>query len=220
MSQRADKDKHLGCRNSNSSCSDLFLPTSEAKEKLMQTIQEIEDVFIEYADQTIGRVVRDLEDQMQRASSVKKIRLKETSLKQKPKERSLFEVKESLQIAVSLLFNDIRNFAMLYKTFRDTHFEFFDLEDEQSELGHNGALDEQAVTDRVPCDPQLSKDFFLLELIDEFRYSGEAALLDKLMREVQESSSEASDEEVIHTYVQKRPDINVIEEEDAESDDA
>jgi hypothetical protein len=42
----------------------------------------------------------------------------------------MFEVKQSLQLTVSLLMNDVRNFAILYKTFRDTHFEFFDLEDE------------------------------------------------------------------------------------------
>jgi hypothetical protein len=39
----------------------------------------------------------------------------------------MFEVKQSLQLTVSLLMNDVRNFAILYRTFRDTHFEFFDL---------------------------------------------------------------------------------------------
>ena len=107
---------------------------------------------------------------MEEASSVNKVRLKETSLKQKNSSRSLFAVKENLQVAVSLLLNDIRNFAMLYKTFRDTHFEFFDLEEEESELG--AGQESHSISDRVPCDPQLSKDFFLLELIDEFRFTG------------------------------------------------
>lgn len=77
-------------------------------------------------------------------------------------------------MSVSLLLNDIRNFAILYKTFRDTHFEFFDLDDE---LNTNSMISNQHV-DKVPVDPHLSKDYYILELIDEFRYTGNSILLD------------------------------------------
>lgn len=75
----------------------------------------------------------------------------------------MFEVKQSLQLTVSLLMNDVRNFAILYKTFRDTHFEFFDLEDElcMDPLDQNNSC-----VDKVPVDAQLSKCFYILELID------------------------------------------------------
>lgn len=174
----------------------------------------VEDVFIEYADDTIGRVVRDLQSQMEDASSVSKVRLKETSMKRKDSNRSLFTLKESMQVAVSLMLNDIRNFAMLYKTFRETHFEFFDLEESKSELSYGEQ--EHSLSDRVPCDPQLSKDFYLLELIDTFRNTGEASLLDQLMRECDESSE--SEEELTPAYSAKMVNINVIQEDDAESD--
>lgn len=132
---------------------------------------------------------------MEEASSVSRIRLKETSLISHEKGRSMFDIKMSLQLTVSLLLNDIRNFASLYKTFRDTHFEFFDLEHEESELGRNGCT--EGNPNIVPCDPMLSKDHYLLELIDSFRYCGEAHLLDELMQAVIQTSSESSDEEVI-----------------------
>jgi hypothetical protein len=85
----------------------------------------------------------------------------------------MFEIKLSLQLTVSLLLNDIGGFAKLYRTFRDTHFEFFDLEHEESELGRNGTPDHEPAN-KVPCDPQLSKAYYILQLIDEFRYSGDA----------------------------------------------
>ena len=155
---------------------------------------------------------------MERASSVNKVRLKETTLVQKQRpNRSMFEIKQSLQYVVSILLNDISNFATLYRTFRDTHFEFFDLEHEESELGRNGT-DQGSFVDRVPCDPQLSKDFYILQLIDEFRFTGDSHLLDRLMREFDESS-EPSDEEEVQHFAPKG-EINVIEEEDAESESA
>ncbi len=209
-----------GLIKSSSSCSDMFMPTADVKNKLLKAIHEVEDLFIEYANDTIERVVDDLHAQMERASSVNRVRLKETTLIQKQRpNRSMFEVKPSLQYVVSLLFNDISNFANLYRMFRDTQFEFFDLEHEQSELGHNGA-EQSSFVDKVPCDPQLSKDFFILQLIDEFRFTGDSHLLDKLMREF-EDSSEISDEEVVqHFGAPKQVSINVIEEDDAESETA
>lgn len=88
----------------------------------------------------------------------------------------MFEIKQSLQLTVSLLTNDVRNFAILYKTFRDTHFEFFDLDDE---LCGSDPLDQNnSCVDKVPVDAHLSKCFYILELIDEFRFSGNSQLLD------------------------------------------
>jgi hypothetical protein len=214
----SDKGRTKGVVLSASSCSDMFMPTADVKHKLLKAIHEVEDLFIEYSNDTIERVVNDLHAQMERASSVSKVRLKETTLVQKQRpNRSMFEVKPSLQYVVSLLLNDISNFANLYRTFRDSQFEFFDLEHEESELGRNGA-DQSSFVERVPCDPQLSKDFYILQLIDEFRFSGDSHLLDKLMREFEEDSSQTSEEEVQHFA--PKVEINVIEEEDAESESA
>lgn len=44
----------------------------------------------------------------------------------------------------------------------------------------------------MQCDPELSRNFYLLELIDEFRVTGNILLLDKLMCEV---SSELTEED-------------------------
>jgi len=50
-----------------------------------------------------------------------------------------FEIKKNFQISVSLLLNDIQNFADLYRTFRDTHFEFFDLEEQRSDIARSNS---------------------------------------------------------------------------------
>lgn len=54
-------DEHL---QTHSSSSDLFLPSPIAKAKLLMAIHEVEFIFIEFADDTIERVVQDLQSQM------------------------------------------------------------------------------------------------------------------------------------------------------------
>jgi len=70
----------------------------------------------------------------------------------------------------------------------------------------------------VQCDPELSRNFYLLELIDEFRVTGNILLLDKLMCEVSsELTEEDSDNETPDVLMAQN---YVIEEEEAESDEA
>ena len=83
-----------------------------AKARLILAIHEVEDMFVAYAEDTIDRVVRD-------------VKIWNGGNSQSP-----FEIKKPLQISVSLLLNDIQSFADLYRSFRDTHFEYFDIEDE------------------------------------------------------------------------------------------
>jgi hypothetical protein len=49
-----------GLIKSSSSCSDMFMPTGDVKTKLIKAIHEVEDLFIEYANDTTQRVVDDL----------------------------------------------------------------------------------------------------------------------------------------------------------------
>lgn len=88
-------------------------PNHVAKAKLIMSIHEVEDIFVAYAEDTIERVIDQIK--LQTSKGISKI-----------------EVKRSFQISVSLLLNDIQSFANLYRAFRDTHFEFFDLEEQQS----------------------------------------------------------------------------------------
>jgi len=98
--------------------SQIFEPNFDSKFRLMSAIHKVEEIFITYSNDSIVRVIQDLRSQMEQASSVSRIRLKETALKEsKNSDRSRFEVKMSLQFTVSLFLNDIRNFAKFYKEF-------------------------------------------------------------------------------------------------------
>jgi hypothetical protein len=85
-------------------------------------IHEVEDIFVCYAEDTIDRVVKDLGAQ---SSS-----LSEKQVKMKKSQK--LSLKKNFAISVSLLMNDIQNFANLYRAFRDANPDYFDYEDGSS----------------------------------------------------------------------------------------
>ena len=49
----------------------------------------------------------------------------------------------------------------------------------------------ESVADEVPVDPELTKCFTCLQIIDEFRYQNDASLIDELMLRWQDSESQS-----------------------------
>ena len=64
---------------------------------------------------------------------------------------------------------------------RNTHFEFFDLEEQQSQIANSLEDDEEDAF--VPVVPQLSDAFYMLQLIDDYRLTGKKSLLKELITE-------------------------------------
>ena len=114
--------------------------------------------------------------------------------------------------------NDIGNFAKCLKVFKSANLEFFNIECEESDSGKSQDDSE------LPLGPELAHNFFLLDLIDDFRFTGNVELLDKLMMECanQTDLTEESicDYPAIQFHPVKPPASFVIKEEDNESEDA
>ena len=116
-------------------------------------IHEVEDIFVIYAEDTIERIVKDLQDQRQ--SIVEKSAKSNSSVK--------VTLKKSYAVSVSLLINDIQNFANLYRAFRDANQEYFDCEKDSNSSSNEGKqhndFTDEAGEPYVPVIPALSDAF-------------------------------------------------------------
>ena len=119
-----------------------------------------------------------------------------------------FKIKRNYYLSTSILLNDIQNFADLYRLFRDTHSQYFDLQDEvgqghaeitahdqqSSDASSNNNMNDAGSPEMVvPVDPDLCRAFSNLQLIDQYRLSGDALLLDNLIQNA-ESPLDPNDE--------------------------
>ena len=89
----------------------VFIPSLVAKAKLLLAVHEVEDIYIAYSEDSIERVVNDLKKHQQDINN--RIGGKKNMTK--------FDLRKNFAISVNLLTNDIRNFANLYRAFRDVN---------------------------------------------------------------------------------------------------
>ena len=79
----------------------------------------------------------------------------------------------------------------------------------------------ESVHDEVPCDPELTRCFSCLQIIDEFRYQNDASLIDELMLRWLDAPSE-SRSSVNSQYIDDSPNgedgDNLLQKGDAEED--
>jgi len=161
-------------------------PTVEARARLIDAIHAVEDLFVNYASDIIGRVVKDFQAQQDFTSS------QGSAAQHLKRSRSprLFQVKYEFAISTSLLLNDIQAYADSYSKFRQHNSQYFDLTEEeeqqrskfaprldcQLDLGKSSSESESDESDliaQVPVDLELSKCFTCLQIIDEFRFKNE-----------------------------------------------
>ena len=71
-----------------------------------------------------------------------------------------------------------------------------DLADSDQGSEDDSATSELSSNDLVPVDPELTKNFYCLQLIDEFRWANDATLIDELMVSWQDSSEPTENSEL------------------------
>ena len=89
-------------------------------------------------------------------------------------------LKKNFAVSVSLLMNDIQNFANLYRAFRDANPHYFDYEDSSSSGGKHSRDSDGEVY--VPVVPALSDAFCSLQLIDTYRVKGGESTLREILQ--------------------------------------
>lgn len=94
-----------------------------------------------------------------------------------------FRIKKSYAISVNLLKNDVQKFANLYREFRDSNPEWFDITKDH----FNQEIENEYF---VPVVPALSAVFAQLQLIDDFRVSSDSKYLDEAVEEHQKAKTE------------------------------
>lgn len=106
--------------------------TEEAKAKLGEGFNAIEELFVTYAQDVISRVVYDLNSQNEMHSSQGSAlkRWMQENQKDYPIAR-YFEIKRNLSVSTSILVNDIKAYVRLCSKFHETHATFFDMSDEE-----------------------------------------------------------------------------------------
>ena len=159
-----------------------------------------------YSSDTIDRIIQDFKAQSELRSSSGSAYAKymtnsdEANQKDYPTKRT-FKIQHDYAISTSLLLNDLQAYADLLAKFRKRNHQYFNLTEKELE---SAALEQQIKTvssssctsdseddgkrsesaemqNEVPVDPQLTRCFECLQLIDDFRYRNDAALIDELM---------------------------------------
>ncbi len=130
-----------------------LVPKPVEKAKLILAIHEVEDTFVIYAEDTVDRVVSDFISQ------------KEEGIKKSLKNRksAKIELKKNYAVSVSILMNDIQNFANLYRAFRDANKDFFEFE-EGNDFSYSASAEKMEKDSNgdvyVPVVPALSDAFY------------------------------------------------------------
>ena len=191
-------------------------PSQFVRRKLLSAIEESQTIFIQYSNDIMDRVVRSLRKQMER-TIVDAIRGKNREELPVPIQVQPFKIKKELFYSASILINDIKLFFNLYRSFQQTHKEYFSSIDSKESLTSSECffteelVDDLCIGTCTPLIPALHQAFIDIKLIDTYRHQQDEALIDRILgrrRVASETSSSSSESLSGLIEVQQQPQSN------------